>query len=526
MNKAYILAICMLGASFTGCIEDDDSLTLRQSVEDFLQATEDRNGKKFCGYLLNYDGTFISGEDKQECIAMVNEDSGVEYAITIQAFDSEKQDYKVNKNSGYVYSVSMTTEVCYREQSDTQNGTNEWICETMTEYNELWVEVSGKWGYGPDGLDDSYSLEQRESAPIATFFVEESSGGYYYAEVTKVSRQDDLAEFSFFLKDGSGSTYVGGNGFGEIAMQFQGGEEHGIDMAYRHFGSNDTLANRSLDIYNDDGSIFPVHFADNDLDGNLSYGDEFLAYGEPGPVEGGWKLEIQHDITNYIVASAKLGEAQVQVYGCIHTNAINYNENANKDDGSCVYPVVECELVPYGHCSGEDLGGQDLSEMNLTGIDLSGANLTGANLTDANLRYAYLEGANLSGANLTDANLANASLSDANMSGAWLYTADLSGAWLDTADLTNAYLRFANLTDANLTSTDLFEARLIGALLKRADLTNADLTNADLVYGWLGFANFTGAIVTDVDFTYAYWEETIWTDGVVYDCTGLCDSPS
>ena len=121
----------MLGASFTGCIEDDDSLTLRQSVEDLLQASEDQNANKFCGYILNYDGTFISGEDKQECIAMLNEDSGVEYAFTIQAFDSEKQDYKVNKNSGYVYSASMTVEVCYREQSDTQNGANEWICETM-----------------------------------------------------------------------------------------------------------------------------------------------------------------------------------------------------------------------------------------------------------------------------------------------------------------------------------------------------------------------------------------------------------
>jgi len=308
MNKAYILAICMLGASFTGCIEDDDSLTLRQSVEDFLQATEDRNGKKFCGYLLNYDGTFISGEDKQECIAMVNEDSGVEYAITIQAFDSEKQDYKVNKNSGYVYSVSMTTEVCYREQSDTQNGTNEWICETMTEYNELWVEVSGKWGYGPDGLDDSYSLEQRESAPIATFFVEESSGGYYYAEVTKVSRQDDLAEFSFFLKDETGSTYVGGNGFGEIAMQMKGGQEHGIETHYE--GDYEQLESRANNVSNDDGTDFPVHFSDNDRDGKLSAGDRFTIYGQGnsanGPAEDGWKLDIQFDATGDIIGSAKL----------------------------------------------------------------------------------------------------------------------------------------------------------------------------------------------------------------------------
>jgi len=62
--------------------------------------------------------------------------------------------------------------------------------------------------------------------------------------------------------------------------------------------------------------------------------------------------------------------------------------------------TVECELVPYGHCSGEVLSGQDLSELNLTEIDLSYADLTGANLTGANLT-----GANLYGADLADANL-------------------------------------------------------------------------------------------------------------------------
>jgi len=306
MNKAYILAICILGASFTGCIEDDDdSLTLRQSVEDLLQASEDRNGNKFCGYILNYDGTFISGEDKQECIALINEDLGFEYTIAITNFDSEKQDYKVNKNSGYVYSVSIIMESCYREQSDTQNGTNEWICETFSEGNVLWVEVGGKWGYGPDGLDDSYSLEQRESAPIATFFVEESSGGYYYAEVIKVSRQDDLAEFSFFLKDDTGSTYVGGNGFGEIAMQYEGGKPTGIDETYA--GDDADLKSRATNVSDDDGSNFPVHFSDNDRDGKLSSGDQFLVYGkEAGPAEDGWKLDIQFDATGDIIGSAKL----------------------------------------------------------------------------------------------------------------------------------------------------------------------------------------------------------------------------
>ena len=139
--------------------------------------------------------------------------------------------------------------------------------------------------------------------------------------------------------------------------------------------------------------------------------------------------------------------------------------------------TVECELVPYGHCSGEDLSGQDLSELNLTEIDLSYADLTGANLT----------GANLYGADLADANLRDA---------------DLSYAILEYAVLTDAYLYYASIYGANLHGVEL-----IGA-----NLTGANLTGAMLHY-----ADFTDAIVTDSDFTDTYWYYTIWTDGVAYD---------
>ena len=81
-------------------------------------------------------------------------------------------------------------------------------------------------------------LEQGESAPIATFWVEEDSDGVYHVEVTKVSKQEDLEGFSFYLKDGSGSTYTGAAnaGFGEIAMQYKDGEPKGID---RNSGGDD-----------------------------------------------------------------------------------------------------------------------------------------------------------------------------------------------------------------------------------------------------------------------------------------------
>ena len=151
-------------------------------------------------------------------------------------------------------------------------------------------------------------VEQGESAPIATFFVEESSGGYWDVELIKVSKQEDLAGFSYFLKDSEDTTWVGGNGFGEVAMQKINGELHGIDMSYN--GGDNELQQRADTVNNDDGSEYPVHFSDNDRDGTLSAGDQFRVYGQGhsanGPAEDGWKLDIQFDASGDIVGSAKL----------------------------------------------------------------------------------------------------------------------------------------------------------------------------------------------------------------------------
>jgi len=151
-------------------------------------------------------------------------------------------------------------------------------------------------------------LEQGESAPIATFFVEESSSGVYHIDVIKVSKQEDLAGFSYFLKDDSGSTHVGGNGFGEVACQIISGEEHGIDTSYA--GEDTQLQNRASNVSDDDGSEYPVHFSDNDRDGKLSAGDQFMVYGQGnsanGPAADNWRLDIQFDASGDIIGSAKL----------------------------------------------------------------------------------------------------------------------------------------------------------------------------------------------------------------------------
>ena len=152
-------------------------------------------------------------------------------------------------------------------------------------------------------------LEQGESAPIATFFVQEGSDGVYHVDVIKVSKQEDLAGFSFYLKDETGSTYVGqGHGFGEVAMQIVGGEEHGIDMAYG--GGDPQLDRRAANVSDDDGTDYPVHFNDNDRDGKLSAGDQFMVYGSGnaanGPASANWSLDIQFDASGDIIGSAKM----------------------------------------------------------------------------------------------------------------------------------------------------------------------------------------------------------------------------
>ena len=167
-------------------------------------------------------------------------------------------------------------------------------------------------------------------------------------------------------------------------------------------------------------------------------------------------------ILNIQSAALLLAVLMIPLAGCLQEDETNN--------------TVECELVPYGQCSGEDFSGQDLSELNLTGIDLSYANLSGASLT--NLNYADLTGANLDSAILDDAELEGAVLTGAN-----LYYASINNG-------TNLYI---------------------------ADLTSADLTGANLTGAVLHHADFTDAIVTDSDFTDTYWYNTIWTDGVSYN---------
>ena len=140
--------------------------------------------------------------------------------------------------------------------------------------------------------------------------------------------------------------------------------------------------------------------------------DSIVAYGE---FVDCLNMDLVNDGESIVAASSEFANevfsmADLDVDGNLTSSEFDYIKN---------YPHFECELVPYGQCSGEDFSGQDLSELNLTGIDLSYANLSGASLT--NLNYADLTGANLTGAVLHHADFTDAIVTDSDFTDTYWY---------------------------------------------------------------------------------------------------------
>jgi len=313
MSKAYLFAMFLLAASFTGCIGGDDLEELPTEEDEIIEpvGVDDNAGMpvvEFIGIADDDGGLYLIGSYY---------DDGYILSYSIESTNpSEDDDYRDYCEYGYglylknenttieseydCYPISLNSlfiELCYDL---------EYVDQTITakiEDNDG-NKASAEYELVEDDFDackdDDY---YGEDAPIATFTVESSSGGEYYVTVIKVSKQEDLTGFSFFLKDETGSTYVGGNGFGEIAIQMIAGEEHGIGTIYD--GENEQLESRANNVTNDDGSEFPVHFSDNDRDGKLSAGDQFTVYGSGnsanGPAQSGWKLDIQFDASGDII---------------------------------------------------------------------------------------------------------------------------------------------------------------------------------------------------------------------------------
>jgi len=365
MNKAFLFVIMLVSVSFVGCIEDSsDELSNEDTTSEESQDEDTTinpvgvdnatnmaphvtagtwlNDDEFIIFdSLNDDearlGIYVNWAAKDFDGSIANAGFDLDLDMNIDVFVEEDFGILINnnsaqnetleiQNSNWKYEFVSNYDVCglifhttfafiaVDDVGATGIQLVQYVFQEVIDFDEM-MEIKddfpGLLGI-TDDMGDLFDDPQCEggpnSAPTATFFVSEDSAGVYHIEVIKVSRQAPLEDFSFFLKDGSGSTFVGGNGFGEVAMQFQGGTEMGIDMTYN--GDDSALVSRADNVSNDDGSMFPVHFSDNDRDGRLSSGDQFLVYGSSsvsnGPAQDGWKLDIQFDATGDIIGSARL----------------------------------------------------------------------------------------------------------------------------------------------------------------------------------------------------------------------------
>jgi hypothetical protein len=367
MSKVYLFAIMLLAASFTGCIEGGEELEKSASPDEEDETlkpvgTDNATNQPplVTAGIWRMDDDFIYVDETTligDMYLYVSWSAvDVDGTIDDAGFDTDLDmqiDVGVGSDSGTIIDSTMNSDHFPGALSVPLNqGWNfeRWefsedgdlYCSLVMHRTFAFVAVDDDGAssaqlihyvfpeqFGADNMDD-YAIEvlgisdddvdwvtgetsdcpveeEEEEGPAMSLTVQEGSDGIYHVDVIQVNEQRPLEDYSFYLKDETGSTYVGqGHGFGEVAMQIIGGEEHGIDTAYG--GDDQQLLNRRDNVSADDGTDFPVSFNDNDRDGKLSAGDQFMVYGNGnaanGPASDNWRLEIQDDSTGDIVGSA------------------------------------------------------------------------------------------------------------------------------------------------------------------------------------------------------------------------------
>ncbi len=338
MNKAFLFVIMLVSVSFVGCIEDstDDTLTEDNTVDDSSNGDTNQEDETITPVGVEEESALpaiyflgVTYPDIHLAVALYDSDGFIKsYSIENNETFKHGGSYGNSPDTFYYYiycgegGVQIMDNVSFVAEYDCHPASNTIfldMCNHLDYVNQtITVMVEDNEGHT---FSAEYDINETDfercpdfayrNDPIATFFVSQDSANVYHVEVIKVSNEAPLEDFYFWLRNDSGQTYVGGNGFGNVGMQYEGvswnssGYETGIDMTYS--GDDDALKSRATNISNDDGSQFPVHFSDNDRSGTLSSGDQFLVYGpDAGPAQDGWKLDIEYDPSNNLVGSAKL----------------------------------------------------------------------------------------------------------------------------------------------------------------------------------------------------------------------------
>ena len=81
---------------FTGCLETEESEpSLRESFDGLISSINADDLKKFCSYILDYDGEFITGDEKEDCEYQSEEDQEL-YHHTLSSIPQHKTQYMLS----------------------------------------------------------------------------------------------------------------------------------------------------------------------------------------------------------------------------------------------------------------------------------------------------------------------------------------------------------------------------------------------------------------------------------------------
>jgi|5B_taG_2_1085324.scaffolds.fasta_scaffold02266_2 hypothetical protein len=132
MSKAYLLVICLLAASFTGCLADDTSDSIEQeenNEEETIEpvGTGDNGGNETNNYYYNNDTYYVNGTDYLELISQVEN-------LTVEV-EKLRMEIKEMQSSGYDAPDNSTIEIKSVSSITNQSGGNGWETRLTPEMN-------------------------------------------------------------------------------------------------------------------------------------------------------------------------------------------------------------------------------------------------------------------------------------------------------------------------------------------------------------------------------------------------------
>ena len=138
MSKAYLLVICLLAASFTGCLADDtsDSIDQEENTEETIEpvGTGDNGGNETNNYYYNNDTYYVNGTDYLELISQVEN-------LTVEV---EELRLEIEEMNDMTYDPAEFSNITLKTGYDNRTGYKEWNTINFSKMGNT-VHMNASW---------------------------------------------------------------------------------------------------------------------------------------------------------------------------------------------------------------------------------------------------------------------------------------------------------------------------------------------------------------------------------------------